>query len=45
MQVSFTSGLDDGRAEDPIGQIRATTRWRAADNPGSEANERPRSPP
>ncbi len=37
MQVSFASGLDDGRATRPIGRVKATTRWRAADNAGSEA--------
>ena len=36
MQVSFTSGLDDGRAITAIGRVRATTRWRAAENQGSE---------
>ncbi len=39
MKVSFTSGLDDGRATTAIGRVKATTRWRAADRPGSE-NER-----
>jgi len=36
MQVSFTSGLDDGRATIAIGRVKATTRWRAAENNGSE---------
>ena len=36
MKVSFTSGLDDGRATTAIGRVKATTRWRAADRPGSE---------
>jgi uncharacterized protein YbjQ (UPF0145 family) len=37
MQVSFSSGLDDGRATAAIGRIKAAARWRAADSPGSEA--------
>ena len=37
MQVSFSSGLADGRATTPIGRVRAAARWRAADEPGSEA--------
>ena len=37
MQVSFSSGLDDGRPTTPIGRVRAAARWRAADEPGSEA--------
>ena len=36
MQVSFTSGLDDGRATIAIGRVKATTRWRAAENTGSD---------
>jgi uncharacterized protein YbjQ (UPF0145 family) len=38
MQVSFSSGLDDGRPVTAIGRIRATTRWRAAGEPGAEAD-------
>ncbi len=37
MQVSFSSGLDDGRETMAIGRVRASTRWRAADRPGSES--------
>ena len=37
MQVSFSSGLDDGREITPIGWIKAAARWRAAGKPGSEA--------
>ncbi len=37
MHVSFASGLDDGRATSVIGRVKATTRWRAADAPGSES--------
>ena len=37
MQVSFASDLDDGRATTVIGRVKATTRWRAADKRGSEA--------
>jgi len=37
MQVSFAGHLEDGRETTPIGRVRATTRWRAADQPGSEA--------
>jgi uncharacterized protein YbjQ (UPF0145 family) len=37
MKVSFAATLDDGRATTAIGRIKATTRWRAADEPGSEA--------
>jgi uncharacterized protein YbjQ (UPF0145 family) len=37
MQVSFSSGLDDGRATTAIGRVKAASRWRAADRPGSEA--------
>jgi len=37
MQVSFSSGLDDGRETTPIGRVRAAARWRAADRLGSEA--------
>ena len=38
MQVSFSGGLDDGRPTTAIGRIRATTRWRAADGRGPEAD-------
>ena len=38
MQVSFSGGLDDGRPVTAIGRIRATTRWRAAGEPGAEAD-------
>jgi len=37
MQVSFAKHLDDGRATTPIGRVKATTRWRAADKAGTEA--------
>ncbi len=40
MQVSFSSGLADGRPLTAIGRIRATTRWRAAGEPGVEADRR-----
>ena len=36
MQVSFTGRLEAGRATTEIGRVKATTRWRAADKPGSE---------
>jgi uncharacterized protein YbjQ (UPF0145 family) len=36
MHVSFTGRLEDGRATTEIGRVKATTRWRAADKPGSE---------
>ncbi len=36
MKVSFDASLDDGRAMTPIGRVRATTRWRAAAEPGTE---------
>ena len=36
MKVSFSAGLDDGRATTPIGRVKATTRWRAAAEPGTE---------
>jgi uncharacterized protein YbjQ (UPF0145 family) len=38
MYVSFSSDLDDGRPMTAIGRIRATTRWRAAGDPGAEAD-------
>ena len=37
MQMSFAGALDDGRRTIAIGRIRAMARWRAADEPGSEA--------
>jgi uncharacterized protein YbjQ (UPF0145 family) len=37
MQVSFAGALDDGRRTIAIGRIRATARWRAANETGSEA--------
>lgn len=37
MQVSFSGGIDDGRETTPIGRVRASARWRAADLPGTEA--------
>ena len=37
MQVSFSSGLDDGRPTTAIGRVKAATRWRAAGEPGAEA--------
>ncbi len=37
MKVSFAANLDYGRATTAIGRIKATTRWRAAAEPGSEA--------
>ena len=40
MYVSFSSGLDDGRPLTAIGRIRAATRWRAAGDPGAEADRR-----
>jgi uncharacterized protein YbjQ (UPF0145 family) len=38
MQVSFSSGFDDGRPMTAIGRIRAATRWRAVGGPGHEAD-------
>jgi uncharacterized protein YbjQ (UPF0145 family) len=38
MQVSFSSGLDDGRPVTAIGRIRIATRWRAAGEPRAEAD-------
>jgi uncharacterized protein YbjQ (UPF0145 family) len=40
MQVSFTDDLEDGRAKTVIGRIKATSRWRAADGIGSEAERK-----
>jgi uncharacterized protein YbjQ (UPF0145 family) len=40
MKVSFSEGLDDGRALIPIGRVVATTRWRAAAEPGTDDERR-----
>jgi len=40
MYVSFSSGLDDGRPLTAIGRIKAATRWRAAGDPGAEADRK-----
>ena len=40
MQVSFTEALEDDRAKTVIGRVRATSRWRAADGMGSEAERK-----
>ena len=41
MQVSFTGDLEDGRAKTVIGQVKATSRWRAASGGlGSEAERK-----
>ena len=40
MKVSFSAGLDDGRDVIPIGRVMATTRWRAAAEPGTEDERR-----
>ena len=40
MKVSFSADLEDGRAFTAIGRIRATTRWRAAAEPGTEDERR-----
>jgi uncharacterized protein YbjQ (UPF0145 family) len=37
MHISFSSGLEDGRETTAIGRVKAAARWRAADDPGSEA--------
>ena len=37
MQISYSSGLDDGRETSAIGRVKASARWRAADRPGSDA--------
>lgn len=37
MQISFSSYLGDGRETTAIGRVKAAARWRAADEPGSEA--------
>ena len=38
MYVSFSSDLDGGRPMTAIGRIRAATQWRAAGDPGAEAD-------
>jgi uncharacterized protein YbjQ (UPF0145 family) len=38
MQISTTSALDGDRAQFPIGQIKATTGWRAAHAAVSDAD-------
>jgi hypothetical protein len=38
MQVSFAAALDDGRRTTAIGRIRAAGPWRAAGDPGAEAD-------
>lgn len=38
MQVSFTRALEGDRAQVSIGQVKATTGWRAADKPVSETD-------
>ncbi len=41
MEMSFTSDLEDGRAKTVIGQVTATSRWRAASGSlGSEAERK-----
>ena len=40
MKISFSATLDDSRATTAIGRVRATTRWRAAVEPGSEDERR-----
>ena len=40
MQVSYDGELEDGRAKTVIGQVRATSRWRAAQVTGSEAERK-----
>ena len=40
MYVSFSSGLDDGRPLTAIGRIKAAAQWRAAGDPGAEADRR-----
>ena len=40
MQMSFTDALEEGRAKTVIGRVRATSRWRAADGMGSEAERK-----
>ena len=40
MKVSFAAELDDDRAITAIGRVKATTRWRAAAQPGTEEERR-----
>lgn len=40
MQISFTSSLQAGRAAKTIGRIKVLGRWRAADEPATEADRR-----
>jgi uncharacterized protein YbjQ (UPF0145 family) len=40
MKVSFGSDTEDGRAKTVIGRVKATSRWRAADGMGSEAERK-----
>jgi uncharacterized protein YbjQ (UPF0145 family) len=40
MQVSFTDALEGGRAVRSIGRIKAFGRWRAADEPATDADRR-----
>lgn len=40
MQVSFAAALGDGRRTIAIGRIRAAGPWRAAGDPGAEADRR-----
>ena len=37
MQVTFATDLEDGRAKTVIGTVKATSRWRAGEGMGSEA--------
>jgi len=38
MQISTSSAIDGGRAQFPIGQLKATTSWRAAHTELSDAD-------
>ena len=38
MYVSFSSDVEDGRPVKAIGRVKAATRWRAAGDPGAEAD-------
>ena len=40
MKISFSASLDDSRPTTTIGRVKATTRWRAADRPGTEEERR-----
>ena len=40
MKISFSANLDDGRATTPIGRVKATTRWRAGAEMGTEEERR-----